>query len=232
MGKGTGKLYIGMGGGYNQQIYFSGLIDDLRIYNRALDSTEVPSLYYEGGYVGNTLPVTIENISALQVGKAIVVNWQTSTELNTSHFIIQHGTDGSSFTDIGTVKAIGSGANGYQFADNSPTNGTNYYRLKCVDKDGSISYSKIVSVQFSIINAQLSIFPNPTKDKTTISFGKLIDKATIAVYDITGKAIFTQQINNSTNTYQLNTQKLTKGIYIVKVKTGAGSANGKLVIEK
>ena len=178
------------------------------------------------------LPISLTKIIAEIKNNCTAIKWQTATEYNTSNFIIQHSTDGSSFTDIGKVKAMGSGANGYSFTDNTPTNGINYYRLQSVDKDGSISYSKTISVQLSSLNSQLSIFPNPAKDRATISFGKLTDKAIITVYDITGKAIITQQINNSTNTYQLNTQKLTKGIYIVKVKTATGSVNGKLVIER
>ena len=180
----------------------------------------------------NNLPVELDFLKATFNNKNTEINWHTSTELNTSHFTIQHSTDGISFTDIGTVKAIGSGANGYQFINNNSANGINYYRLESVDKDGSISYSKVVSVQLSSINSQFSIFPNPAKDRATISFGKLIDKATIALYDITGKAIITQQINSNTSTYQLNTQKLTKGIYIVKFITGTSSVNGKLVIER
>ena len=211
--------------------FFWGTLDDIRVYNRALDSTEVQALYNEGGY-GNTLPLTITKISAINnVGK-VAISWATANELNTNLFAIQHSVDGINFTTINTLNAKGSGTNGYSFIDNTPTNGINYYRLESIDKDGSISYSKVVSVQLSLINSQLSIFPNPAKDRATISFGKLIDKATIAVYDITGKAIITQQINNSTSTYQLNTQKLTKGIYIVKVKTGTSSVNGKLVIER
>lgn len=210
---------------------FKGKIDDIRIYNRALDSTEVQALYYEGGYNG-TLPLTITKISAINNGGKVAISWATANELNTNLFAIQHSVDGINFTTINTINAKGSGTNGYSCIDNTPTNGINYYRLESIDKDGSISYSKLVSVQLSLINSQLSIFPNPAKDRATISFGKLIDKATIAVYDITGKAIITQQINNSTSTYQLNTQKLTKGIYIVKFITGTSSINGKLVIER
>lgn len=114
--------------------YFNGKLDDIRIYNRALDSSEIQQLYHEGGYTGNTLPVDLQNIFAIQKGNILTVNWHTSSELNTSHFIIQHSGDGSSFTDIGTVKAVGNGANSYSFADTHPTKGANYYRLKVLIK--------------------------------------------------------------------------------------------------
>ena len=60
-----------------------------------------------------TLPVAITSINAIMADNNIQTIWQTATELNTSHFIIQYSTDGSSFIDIATVKAMGSGVNGY-----------------------------------------------------------------------------------------------------------------------
>jgi|GEM_PF-3098878 len=69
---------------------------------------------------GVPTPVTITTIEAVNKNGSIVTNWRTSTELNTDHFIVQHSTDCSSFTDIGTVKAVGSGANSYSFTDCPP----------------------------------------------------------------------------------------------------------------
>jgi hypothetical protein len=177
-----------------------------------------------------SLPIIFSSFTATSINKDVAINWQTATELNTSHFIIQHCTDGTSFTDIGTVKAIGSGANSYEFTDDKPTNGINYYRLQTVDKDGSSSYSKVVSVNFGG-KQSFSIIPNPARDFATISFSKTVDKATIAVYDITGKAVITQSVSG-TNAYKLNTQTLTNGVYVIKVKTDTGSYNEKLLINK
>ena len=38
--------------------YFDGVIDDIRIYNRAVDSNEIKLLYYEGGYNSPTFSIT------------------------------------------------------------------------------------------------------------------------------------------------------------------------------
>ncbi|MFP5043030.1 T9SS type A sorting domain-containing protein [Parasediminibacterium sp. JCM 36343] len=178
----------------------------------------------------STLPLTISSATAIRENKDIAINWQTATELNTSHFIIQHSINGTSFTEIGTIKAVGSGANSYKFTDNNPAVGINYYRLQGIDKDGSSSYSKVVSVNF-VSTLSLTITPNPAKDFATISFSKAVDKATIAVYDMAGKAVITQSLSG-TSSYKLNTQALTNGVYVIKVKTAAGSYNEKLLINK
>ena len=45
MGNGSGNLYFGMGGGWNQQLYFKGLLDDIGIWNRVLTQCEIQDLY-------------------------------------------------------------------------------------------------------------------------------------------------------------------------------------------
>ena len=188
--------------------------------------------YYVAKYTNIPTPVTLSSFTA-QTTKTntLTTTWQTATELNTANFIIQHSTNGCSFSDIGTVKAIGSGKNGYSFIDNTPANGVNYYRLQIVDKDGSSSFSKVVCVAFGD-KQSFSIIPNPAKDFATISFSKSIDKASIAVYDITGKAVITKSLNASTNSYKLNTQSLKSGLYVIKVNTAVGNYNEKLLINK
>ncbi|MFP5040864.1 T9SS type A sorting domain-containing protein [Parasediminibacterium sp. JCM 36343] len=178
------------------------------------------------------LPLMLLSFTAKAANYAIQTEWQTTTETNTSHFKVEHSIDGKGFTTIGTVAAIGSGANSYAFTDNNPADGTNYYRLQMVDKDGSFSYSKLVAVVLTTHYSPLTISPNPAKDFTTISFTQSVDKATIAVYNMSGKVVITQMLSGVTNAYKLNTQSLSNGVYVLKVTTGTGSYNEKLLINK
>ena len=173
-------------------------------------------------YTLNPLPVTLINVTAAKENHNIAINWRTSTELNTSHFIIQHSTDDNSFTDIGSVKAIGSGANGYQFTDNNPANGINYYRLKSLDKDGSFAYSKIVSVQFTVNSNQLTVFPNPTKSSIIISGNHIVS---IQVINGMGSVIKTQTLKDATNP-TLSVGSIKAGVYHLRVQTTDGKVNG------
>lgn len=186
-----------------------------------------------GGFTYNkNLPILITSFLAYPKNNTIKIEWQTACEVNTAKINILHSTDGGSFTEIFTLKAIGSGANSYSFTDNKTANGINYYRLEIVDKDGSTTYSKVLSLQFSIHNFHFSIVPNPAKDFATISFSKAVEKATIAVYETSGKQISTQSISGRTSAYKLNTQSLKSGLYVLKVITATDSYNEKLIIEK
>ncbi len=169
-----------------------------------------------------TTPITLGELTAVEKGKDAFINWHTSTELNTSHFVIQHSTNGNSFTDIGTIKAKGSGANGYQFTDNAPTNGINYYRLKSVDKDGAVSYSKVVSVQLTVNSNQLTVFPNPAKSSVTIRGSHIVS---VQLVDNLGRVIKTQTLKDATNpTFSVG--GLPVGVYHLRVQTTDGKVSG------
>ena len=43
-------IYVGRKGTPEQFFYFHGALDDVRVFNRALDQGEVRALYREGGY--------------------------------------------------------------------------------------------------------------------------------------------------------------------------------------
>ena len=176
------------------------------------------------------LPINLLAFNAAVNNQTIETEWQTSKEINVSHFIVQNSTDGNSFKEIGTVNAEGNGINNYKFIDKKPSNGVNYYRLQTLDKDGTNTYSKTISVNFEE-KQFFSMIPNPARNFTIINFSKTVDKATITVYDNAGKSIFTQSLRG-TNFYKLNTQNLTNGVYVVKVKTDTSSYNEQLLIKK
>ncbi|MTI20579.1 T9SS type A sorting domain-containing protein [Fulvivirga sp. RKSG066] len=77
------------------------------------------------------------------------------------------------------------------------------------------------SLQFEVtgldidLTKELVIFPNPFQDKFKISSQSLIQS--IEIYGTKGNKIYTQALN--TKEYEVNSQKLSKGVYIVRVIT-------------
>jgi len=74
--------------------------------------------------------------------------------------------------------------------------------------------------------AGIRIYPNPVKDELKIENGELrIDK--VEICDLTGKTIY--QFDNLKN--KINVSALSKGIYIVKLRTGKGIITNKFIKE-
>jgi hypothetical protein len=62
---------------------------------------------------------------------------------------------------------------------------------------------------------QLSIFPNPSNGRFTVEFdSKTLLKATL--YDLSGRIIYSEDLNNTTGIQELDIQNLSEGMYILQ----------------
>jgi hypothetical protein len=76
-----------------------------------------------------------------------------------------------------------------------------------------------LSVAETIKNNSFSVFPNPSQGIYQILFeNKNTTDALIEVYDLQGRLIFNQQVNNY-NTIKLDLSNESSGVYLLKVKT-------------
>ncbi len=145
---------------------------------------------------------------------SIEIRWTTGNEVNTASFSIESSNNGATFTNIGAINSIGNGANGYSYTDKHPYKGINYYRLVCVNKDGSKVYSKIVSAEF-LSNSQISIYPNPVRNSLTI---KGIHISMVQVVDNMGKVVKVISLKDATNP-SISVEGMAKGICHLRIQT-------------
>ena len=85
-------------------------------------------------------------------------------------------------------------------------------------------------------NPMLELFPNPNGGNFTliISLKDNIDKATITVYDMNGRAIYIETVFSNSNKLvkQLKIANLKKGTYLFEVKNTRQTSSTKLVVNK
>ncbi len=209
------------------------------------DGTNV-SYTYDG--VGNrktkvvtNAPLPVEWLSFTARGETegynhSILEWATATEKNCSHYVIQHSTDGVTFSSIGEERGAGTTTErqDYDFIHDEPVIGVNYYRLKQVDFDGKYEYSNVVSVKFEMELPKLSmqLFPNPTSGILNIQIGKVIETPTFQVFDIQGRLITVNMNNSSGNQWSFNTADLPNGHYFLQMKQGEQILNKKFVVSK
>jgi len=90
----NGSLYFGYDNASGNR-YFSGLLDEIRIYNRALSDSEIKDLY-----ILESAPITPEKFSATLANKEILLTWSPNTEPDLAIYKIYKGTDPN---DLSTV---------------------------------------------------------------------------------------------------------------------------------
>jgi hypothetical protein len=83
-----------------------------------------------------------------------------------------------------------------------------------------------------ITTNSISLYPNPAKENVTISMDKIqANISEINLFDITGKVLVSKS-NVNAHEFVLNTENLTKGIYLVNIKLVNGaSATKRLAIQ-
>ena len=77
------------------------------------------------------------------------------------------------------------------------------------------------------LTESILIYPNPSTDKLTIKLKNNTELNSALLFDITGKQVNAQLINNTT----INVSKLPRGVYTLKLNTSRGDFQQKVVLE-
>lgn len=176
---------------------------------------------------GNLLPLTI-NVNALLRGSEAEVAWQAYEQQDVANYVVEKSVDGLNFIHFVAKNATASINDNYLVSDASLTNGTNYYRVKIVYKNGEISYSKVVSVSYNRTSS-IIVVPNPIVNNTiTLKItGVKTGKYHLALIDGAGKVAASKStdISNTTATvqWQLNSN-LSRGNYHLVLSNMDGKA--------
>ncbi|MFY0599953.1 MAG: T9SS type A sorting domain-containing protein [Cyclobacteriaceae bacterium] len=175
------------------------------------------------------LPIILSSFVATEAAEGINLIWSTETEINNDHFDIERSASGESFVTIGAVEGAGNSSVklDYSFFDANPKLGSNYYRLKQTDYDGSFTYSPI---SFAFYNgSEFSISPNPVKNESLKIARTESGEGTISIIDLFGREVFLHKLNSELRVERLNIGSLPKGIYMVRY-AGEGRASEQRLI--
>ena len=175
----------------------------------------------------SALPLTLLRFTATERNGAALLEWNTSDEIQTSHFVIEYGRNGNTFDSAGRVSALNiPGNNAYRFRHEPSGNGKHYYRLKMVDKDGSFTYSSTRWIAPG--TAAFSLYPNPAQHFITIIGVEA--NGTIRIYSMDGKLL--QQRRTGGSVEKIPVSQLANGTYIVEFEGRDGSKQKQLLLKQ
>ncbi|MBO4873951.1 MAG: T9SS type A sorting domain-containing protein [Bacteroidales bacterium] len=173
------------------------------------------------------LPIELLSFTATCDGKSSLVEWTTATERNNDYFSLERSDDAINFTEIARIAGAGNSIEplDYSYTDFGIHGGDNYYRLVQVDYDGTRTISEIVvanCIEPEVAEPDVQAYPNPFNDELTVVLDNFGNRAaTIEVYDMLGKLIYTNKIAAPQNSYEtiLNLSNLPPAAYTVRVST-------------
>lgn len=157
------------------------------------------------------LPVSF---TAQKDGTTALLNWTAGADA--SQFMVQHSADGLNFADAGTV-LYNPQTDRYSFRHVKVVMNMNYYRLKITDRNGSVEYSEIRSLNFGG-KGQVQFFPNPVSDMLTIALpNELLQKTVqVKIMNAAGK-LMVSKVSANSSTIQMDCTAFPQGVYFVTV---------------
>ncbi len=198
-----------------------------KIYSTVPKGTEINVLYYDELLGGNgtgfyafrptgPLPIHISKFTATSKREGNLISWTNDTEADVLQYELEVSCDGIHFIGAANIKATGERT--YQHIDKTPCNNIIHYRLKVHNKNGSIEYSKIITLRRDG-NKQVKVYPNPvTKGTLTIELSTA-SSSNIIIFDALAKERL--RLNGkAAGIHSLNTSSLNPGTYYMQVVTG------------
>ncbi len=197
----------------------------------------------DAGLTLAVLPIEWIDFTGSFNGTFTKLSWITGIEINNDYYIVErrHETE-KNFRPIGKEFSSANqnaSQHDYFYDDyDLSLDGIYYYRIMQVDKDGLYTYSKVIAIKKSnsyLLNVE--IYPNPVKEfmKVEIEIGKdgMIESE---ILDETGRIILTPKFGgykkSGKYSFNIDSDILTSGSYIFKIKNPQGTVNKKFVVTK
>jgi hypothetical protein len=202
--------------------------DEIITYTITLSGTCGPSC-------NGVLPITLKDFYAEPLDDEMLLKWSVATEKNVAYYIIEKSNDGISFLPLNTVYSLAGigGENNLSYFnyDYSPSKGINYYRLKHVEKDGSIETHKTIAVNYKN-NSASPIWINQNNETIKIGYEKMPLSKSVLIHDVTGRMIKEILLKTEAPAEQeVYKSELLNGIYIISGSDPRDGFSQKLIIQ-
>jgi protocatechuate 3,4-dioxygenase beta subunit len=178
------------------------------------------------------VPIQLTNFTAVAgANQTANVNWTVGIETGILSYELQHSTNGVNYATVATQSANGSRT--YNSVHNAAPQ-ANYYRLKVVEANGTVSYSAIKLVNFGKNMGDVKVYPVPAVDVLSIllptaSQGKNVQIQLIAN---DGKVVAQQIVANAPNKIDINVANVASGQYYVQIVSGNEIITKKVTITR
>ena len=182
------------------------------------------------------LPVKLLSFNAQRTNKDVTLNWQIADEYNMKGYEVERADNNGSFKTVQSITAMNYAKNqSYSVTDRNAftSAATVQYRLKQIDGDGSVKYSRVIAVKANAVISDIS-FANPFSGALKLQMNLATSQnISVQVYDMQGKPVVSQLnkiYNASSNSIILDgTSSLKPGMYVLKINAGTEQLQYKII---
>lgn len=155
--------------------------------------------------------------------KAISLTWKIESPKKGTYYMIQRSADGHQWFTLGgiAIRENHQLAQTYEMIDKDLDEKFFFYKLKEIDPDGNIIFSKNISV-YTSPERRLAIFPNPVDTAFDLKFSiETQESIDLTISNTNGQEIARRKLSPSafSQTVRVDVSDFPPGVYIVSVST-------------
>ncbi len=186
-------------------------------------------------YNGPPLPIRLLDFSGAQSGNTILLNWSTASEADNAFVEVQRSRDGLRFEALGTIPGAGPSdtPRHYQFADEAPSPGINYYRLRQVDFSGAETLFPVLAVVFNGSPGALQIIPNVVSEVLHVQLpAPFAGPGELFVMDLLGRTVCKNSVTLGGQMISINVHALPQGSYSLVLRNRGSLSVARFVVQR
>lgn len=198
----------------------------------AVNNDTASSSMYRFRLVFNTVtmvavPFVFNNVNGYWKNNQNILQWETKNQKTLSKYVIEKSSDRKAFFSVTAVSVPDNNTRIYQWIDENPEPGYNYYRISSTNVEGKTEYSKVVEVYVEKSDESITVYPNPA---TAENFNLRLNHQEAGVYEVklinsSGQTIMTETFSyiGGNGVEKINPgRSIPKGIYQLQIKTPGG----------
>lgn len=184
----------------------------------------------------STLPIHLISFQGnMNKSNKVTLNWTVADNEIANSFEIERSFNGKDFTTVALVFASEKmSTENYMYYETTSGTDKVMYRLKMIDKNREVDYSRILIFQLkSAITNNIKIIGNPVNDKLTFSYiSSATQSVDVKIYDMSGRIVLKNKVKSleGNNVISLPLSSTFKaGMYVVEVNNGTELQSSKFV---
>ena len=144
------------------------------------------------------LPIELNSLIAKTDNNFVIISWQTASEENNAGFKIERSKNASDWEVLGFVRGLGASnyLQKYDWIDNTPLEGINYYRLRQIDFNNAFEYSKVISAYVDSDEEKIMLYPSVANQHLNL-VTTLDNRYQVSIYNLTGEQLMNWSSNES-----------------------------------
>jgi hypothetical protein len=183
------------------------------------------------------LPVELLSFGAVALeNQQVRVTWSTASEENNAYFTVERSLDGKTWSAIGIVPGVGNSnqIESYEFMDEKPIFGRQFYRITQTDFDGKSQTFRVVGVTLTAAALEVNsykVYPNPSSGQVKVfSENANLEQAEITIINQQGQEMMSFEDVNG-RLFEVDLSHLPKGLYLIRIKNNHQLVSKKLVLQ-